>query len=71
MDLLGGVSEVGVIGGVANDGDPGVSGVETTGSGIGRSGVCGVGWITGSGLIVTGGGCLVIGGAGSTTGSGR
>ena len=56
MDLLGGVSEVGVIGGVANDGDPGVSGVDwTTGSGFGRSGVCGVGCTNGSGLIATGG----------------
>ena len=55
MDLLGGVFKVGVTGGVANDGDPGVSGVDTTGSGIGRSGVCGVGWTTGSGLTATGG----------------
>ena len=71
MDLLGGVSKVGVIGGVANDGDPGVSGVDwTTGSGFGRSGVRGVGWSTGSGLIATGGDWIVTGGVGSTTGSG-
>ena len=72
MDLLGGVSEAGVIGGVANDGDPGVSGVDwTTGSGFGRSGVRGVGWSTGSGLIATGGDWIVTGvGVGSTTGSG-
>ena len=62
----------GVVGGVENDGDPGVSGAcWATGGGSKRSGVCGIGWITGSGLLTTGGVCKVISGpAGSTTGSG-
>ena len=62
----------GVVGGVENDGDPGVSGVSwTTGCGSERSGVCGIGWMAGSGLLTTGGVCRVISGpAGSATGSG-
>ena len=72
MDLLGGVSEVGVTGGVTNDGEPGFSGVDLkTGSGFGRCGVCGAGWTNGSGFMATGGDWIVTDGVGSTTGSGK
>ena len=61
---------IGVDGGVANEGDPGVSGVcGITAGGSGRSGVLGIGSATGS-RFKTGGNCKYTCGAGSSTGSG-
>ena len=70
VDRRGRMFVIGVDGGVANEGDPGVSGVcGITAGGSGRSGVLGIGSATGSGFK-TGGNCKSTCGAGSSTGSG-